>query len=265
ELLDIAVAAELVGCALVDDASAFHDVAIVSDSERRVGVLLDQQDRQVEFAAHLVDPRHQLLDEKWSEPKRQLVYQHQLRLAEQRLGYREHLAFAATEVASDLLPPLGENRKYPEKLLHISGWLGTTEARRDAQIFLDRECLEDLASLRHEDDAAACDVIGWQAENRLRIEADRAPLNFGIVDRQKARDRAHGRALARAIGAEQRNNAVVRHLQRYALHRDNDTAVCDFEVFDFQQSGLPGPVLQRPRFEVEPHPRPDAGKPTRFE
>src|SRR5262249_17398616 len=117
ELLDIAVAAELVGCALIDDAPAFHDIAVAGDGERRACVLLDQQDRQIEFGAHLANPSHQLLDEEWSEPKRQLVYDHQFRLAEQRLGNREHLALAATQIARRLLPPLCQNREDLEKLL----------------------------------------------------------------------------------------------------------------------------------------------------
>src|SRR5215469_11700193 len=50
EFLYVAVAAELLGRAFKDDAATFHDVAVVGDGQRRVCVLLDKQNRQVEFS-----------------------------------------------------------------------------------------------------------------------------------------------------------------------------------------------------------------------
>jgi len=74
----------------------------------RSGVLLDKQDGQTELAADQAQQLHQLLDHDRRKPERQLVDQEQCRSAQQRYTDREHLLFAAAEVAGELCLPLGE-------------------------------------------------------------------------------------------------------------------------------------------------------------
>src|SRR5262249_38367305 len=106
ELLYVAVAAELLGRALKDDTAAFHDVAVVGDGQSRVCVLLDKQDRQVEFLPRLAKTSHQFPDEERRDPRRPLDNNHHFRFTEQALRSRRHLTLTATEVTRGLLPPL---------------------------------------------------------------------------------------------------------------------------------------------------------------
>ncbi len=72
----------------------------------------------------------------------------------------------------------------------------------ELQIFLDRELHEGAAPVRHMGDAAAGDVFGLLAVDPLALEMDRA------FRAHHAGDRAQGRGLAGAIGAENGGNAA---------------------------------------------------------
>ncbi len=63
------MAAQFLGLAFVHDPPALHDVGVIGDFERRGGILLDDENRQVEFSAQHDETRHQLLDEVWCETK----------------------------------------------------------------------------------------------------------------------------------------------------------------------------------------------------
>src|SRR6266550_7121984 len=56
-----------------NDAAAFHHVTKIGDGERRVGILLNQQDGEPEFLGEPQQPLHQLLDEDRAEAERQFI------------------------------------------------------------------------------------------------------------------------------------------------------------------------------------------------
>src|SRR4029453_11407876 len=80
ELPDVVVAAELVGRAVQDDPAVLHDVAIVRDAQRDLGVLLDEEERGPALLVDLLDDREDLPHQQRGQAERRLVQQEQARL-----------------------------------------------------------------------------------------------------------------------------------------------------------------------------------------
>ena len=102
---------QLFGFAFEHDAPAFQHVTKGSNAQRCSGVLLDDQHRQPEVAIDRLQNRHDLVGDDRRETERKLIDQQKLRLANQRHADRQHLLFAAAQIAGDLLSALGQPRE----------------------------------------------------------------------------------------------------------------------------------------------------------
>src|SRR5271163_4044449 len=98
----------------------------------------------------------------------------------------------------------------------------------DLEVFLDRELREDAPPLGYMGDAAGDDGIGGEAADRSALKAD---LAGGWA--QQAGDRLERRRLARAVGADQRNDFAAAHLQADPAERLH-LIVEDIETDDFE-------------------------------
>src|SRR3990172_3875641 len=74
--------------------TAFHDVAAMTDPERKLGILLHQQQRHA-FLGNTLDGVKNLLYQHGREPHARLVEQQQARTAHERPADRQHLLFTA--------------------------------------------------------------------------------------------------------------------------------------------------------------------------
>src|SRR5262249_38621335 len=79
--------------------------------QRDLGVLLDQQQRQIVLAFEAVESGEQSIDDDRGEALERLVHQQQRRIAHQRAADRQHLLLAARELVTAIAAPLGERRE----------------------------------------------------------------------------------------------------------------------------------------------------------
>src|SRR5215510_6501475 len=206
ELLDIAVRQQSCTIAVEHDSSVLENIAIVGDLERYRSALLDDDNGDPELRANLHEPHGQVFDHHRGQTKRQLVDQQQLRLAHERARDREHLSLAAGQEARKAAAQVGEAGEELKRCLLAAPPVGAAEPDRGAQVFRHREIWKYLVSLRHQHDAAARDLMRRPVVDPLALERDRSFGHARVVDAEKARDRAQRRGLARAIGAEDRND-----------------------------------------------------------
>ena len=64
------------------------------------------------------------------------------------------------------------------------------------------------------------------------LEDDRALRDVAALGAQQIGDRLQRRGLARAIGAEQRNETALRHGERNALQDEDHVVVDDLDIVD---------------------------------
>ena len=70
---------------------------------------------------------------------------------------------------------------------------------------------EAMAALHDLDRAAPHEVVGREPVDALALEQDRALGHLAAFGAKQVRDRLQGRRLAGAVGAEQRDDAALRH------------------------------------------------------
>ena len=104
----------------------------------------------------------------------------------------------------------------------------------------------------------------------LALEDDRAFGHAGVVEAEKAGNRAQRRGLAGAVGAEQRDDLAGLDGQRNALHGGDGALIDHFELVDGEQRGhrrdpAGRPVPERPQQEIALDALPDADEPQRLE
>jgi hypothetical protein len=100
----------------------------------------------------------------------------------------------------------------------------------ELKVFFHRHGGEGAAALRHMGDAEADDVFGRAAGKRRAVEFDRAGGAHHVADR------AQGRGLAGAVGAEQRGHAAFVEGEFEAVKR-LDLAVIGLEIPDIEHRG----------------------------
>ncbi len=98
------------------DLTLFHEIGGVGHGERDVDRLLYENDRR---AARRDCPNdaEQLLDDDRREAEGEFVDHQQARLGDERLAEREHLLFAARQVAGRLIPSFSQDREEAEDFL----------------------------------------------------------------------------------------------------------------------------------------------------
>ncbi len=137
-----------------------------------------------------------------------------LRLGHQATGDRQHLLLAAAHRAGELAAPLGEAREEGEGLFDQRRDLAALlDVRAELQVLHHRHLREDQPAFRHQGDAAPHDDVAGPSGQHFAGEADVA-----LLRRQHARDHAHRRRLAGAVGAQQRHDLARLDGERHVAH-----------------------------------------------
>ena len=74
--------------------------------------------------------------------------------------------------------------------------------------------------------------LGESACTCCAVEHDRALGDLAALGVQQVGDRLQRRGLAGAVGAEQRDDAAPRHVERHALQHEDDVVVDDLDVVE---------------------------------
>ena len=100
-----------------------------------------------------------------------LVHDEKAGIAEKRPSDRKHLLLAARKLAAAVAAPLGKTR---EGRIDALNRPGAFNARAETQRLVDRKARPEAASLGHEADASAGDLMRLEADKLAAFEADRS-------------------------------------------------------------------------------------------
>ena len=221
------------------DRAALHEVRPLGDRERDVDALL-HQDHGGALVGHPLHDRQQLADDDRRKPERQFVDQQHSRLGDERHAQRQHLLLAAAEVARVAMQPLAQQREHLQHFLDgLGATLGVAAARPagQLQVLLHRQATEHALAARHLADAERGDLVGWRVGDVAAVENDRTAVGF-----HHTADRLQQRALASAVGAQQRNDLAFLDVEVDA-EQHLPAAVARVEIADQQQVGLAAAAL----------------------
>jgi len=85
----------------------------------------------------------------------------------------------------------------------------------------------------HHLNAATPHQLAWrQGLHFDTVEQDRALGDLAALRMQQIGYRLERRCLARAIGAEKRDNSAPGHIQRYTLQHEDDVTVHNLDIVD---------------------------------
>ena len=205
--------------------------------QRHVGVLLDQQDSDP-LLVDLPDDLEDIAHDQRRQPQRRLIHHDELGAAHQRAGHRQHLLLAAGKGTGLLPVTLLQAREELVAPLDVVVQLIPAQVRADLHIFQHRHIREYPAALRHQRDAALDDLIAGFAQQLLAVVGNGALLCLHL-----ARDGAQGGGFSGAVGADQRNDAALRHLEGNTLD-GTDAAVADVQIFYFKHPDPPPSTLR---------------------
>src|SRR6478736_4264822 len=213
-----------------DHAAGLQHEPVAGDFQREVGVLLHQQDGDAAAAVDLHDALEDGLHQQRRDAKRGLVQHQEFRLSHQCAADGQHLLLAAGKRARLLLLALRQPRKDAEHIVALAG-----DGRRVAlqvgahhQVLAHREVGEDHAAFRHMAQTACDDAVRRLAVDALAFIGD-APFLWP----DQPGHRAQRSALARAVAADQRDDAAGLDLQRNAV-QGADGPVAHRQVLDDQ-------------------------------
>ena len=124
-----------------------------------------------------------------------------------------------------------ERREQGERPLQVGRGVSPFLRREatETEVLEDGHARQHSASLRNVNHASAGDLMDWQSDELLAEETDRA-----LTRAHDARDGAQKRRLPGAVGADQRDDAGVRHGQAHALKGAN-SSVAHMQVADLEQ------------------------------
>ena len=211
----------------------FEHIDLVGPEHRILYVLVDEQDRRAERRPCLQQEVIDLLDERWSEPRRRLVHQHQGRLGHHLACHREHAPLPSRKVAGSRFS-LGRKRgKHFVDARHAR-----TQPRRvapegpaaHAQIVLDREKRKGVDLLGHVAHPEPLDRVRLPTGDRLAIQPDRPSVRL-----QQAEDRLQQCRFAGSVRPDHEREAVLRDLEREALQDVDAALIAGMEILDLEQ------------------------------
>jgi hypothetical protein len=104
-----------------------------------------------------------------------------------------------------------------------------------------------MPALHHLTHAAADEVVRCPPVDALAAVFDRAFRDIAALGVQQVRDRLKRRRLARAVRAEQRDDAAFGHVERHAAQHEDDVIVDDLDVVDRKRNRSRGLRLRRHR------------------
>ena len=245
-LLQFAVGCQTRGVDDAIDAAIDHDRDVLGDRGGDADILLDHEHRHVAVFAETHQHFLDLGDDDRRQPLGRLVHDEQLRVGEKRAGDRQHLLFAARELAAAMILAFGKAGK---RLVDaIDGPGAAPHAGGQAQMLGDAERAPQPSALRNIADACLRDPRRAEAGDVLAANANRAAARP-----QQAHDGLAQRGLAHAVAADHREHAGVQR-QVDAL-QGMRMAVIDVEAPDFEgRRGTAGITHARPPDRV-PGPR----------
>ncbi len=184
----------------------------------------------------LDDPEH-FLDQQRRQAHRRLVHQDHLRARHQRAADRQHLLLAAGEIAGEP-GALLQAREIVEDHVDVGADLVVAAGEgAEPQVLQRRHVGDDAAALHHLKDAAADDLVGIDAVDALAVEHDFAAGDFAVFGLEQSRDRLQRGRLAGAVGAEQRHDGALRHLEAEAAQHQDDVVIDHLDVAHAEQRG----------------------------
>src|SRR6267143_397936 len=197
---------------LVNDLAGAQNIKSTARQRRQSDVLLDQQHRRALLLQGLQNAAD-FLNKLRRKAARWLVKQQDARKAHQGATDGNHLLLAAGKCRDQLAPPLaqpGEELKHPCQALPYGV---CTDARALAhaaklQVLKNRQTAEKVTHLRYLHHAFGKRLMRCASRNVGAVKNDSS------AGRKKAANRVDQRAFAAAIGAKQRDNLAVVHLQR---------------------------------------------------
>ena len=224
---------ELRGRPVEADLTLLHEVRGLGEREREVHRLLDEDDRRTR-GADLVHDRQQLLHDRGRETEGELVDHEQAGPGDERHSERQHLLLTAGEVARGFVEALAQHREETEHVLDAvvcPRAVGAVQPTGEAEVLGNRERREHAVAARHLYDAAPCHFVRRRVGHVAAVEHDRAVRRL-----DQPRDALQEGRLARAVGAEQRDDLALVDLE-VDVEEHLHAVVTDVEVAHEQQLG----------------------------
>jgi hypothetical protein len=128
---------------------------------------------------------------------------------------------------------------------------GLAGERSGQQILFDRQMGKAVTSLHHLADATADELVRRQLVDPLAFEFDRSLGDVAALGREQIRYRLERRRFARAVRAQQGDDAPFRHLQRDAAQNEYDVVVDDLDVVDRERDRRRRRDLRRHRSHLD--------------
>lgn len=195
-----------------------QEVAIVAAFQRKLDILLHEQDRHAGFR-QIENDAEDLVHDLRGKTKRRLVQHQELRLGHQRAPDRQHLLLSAGHAARHAVAAFPKNREKLEDLRtqRLEALAGTADMCGN-EIFLDSQALKYLPSFGAMRQSKTHDLLRPGA-------GDIAPFEM---------DRSGGRACHARNGVQERGLAgTVR------AEDDDDLAGVDLEIDVFKNADAP--------------------------
>src|SRR5262249_10822078 len=198
--------------------------------ERKVRVLLDDEDGQALLLVEAAHDRKELLDNRRRKPQRRLVQQQETWTRDKSPRKCQHLLLAAAQRACLLVSSALEPREVaadagrllldrPPLAAHI---------RAHSEVFPDGELHKEPPTLRYVGDAELREGVRRSPDDRLPLIADVAARP------DRARDRTQCRRLPRAVGSKKRHDLTLADVERDPVQRA-DRPVPRGDVVELEQ------------------------------
>ena len=203
-------------------------------------MVLDEEHREVEVVADLLDEDTELRDLLVIQPAGRLVEEEQPRLGDERAGQLDALLDAVRQRRSRKQRALAE----PDDVEHLErlglAHLPPAAVRADEHVLEHGHRPEELDVLERARDTLAHDLVRGCLEDRRAVEQ-----HLAGVRPVQARDDVEGRRLAGAVRPDQAGDVPFLDLERHAVERD-DSAEAQGDV-PYLEEGHPQETLNGPR------------------
>ena len=227
---------------LHDDPAVFHDVAVVGEVERHLGVLLHQEHRHVLLGVQALDDLRDLVDEDGRQTERRFVEQHEPGPQHQRPADGQHLLLAAGQETGRQLALTGKDREVAVDQFQVGADLAVGAGiGAHAQVLVDGEERKHLPALRHMADAEPRHPVRVESGDVVASEVDAALLRI-----HRRADGLQHRGFAGPVGAEDGHDVRLAHCERDASD-GHDGAVVGLDVAQGEKChvSLPGTPAAR--------------------
>lgn len=195
-----------------------EQVAVVAAFQRQLDILLDEKNRHAGFG-QVENDVEDLMHDLRCQTERRLIQHQKLRFGHQCATDRQHLLLTAGHAARHAVAPLLQHWKQFEHLRtqRLETLTGPADMRGN-QIFLDRQPLKDLATLRAMRQSETYDLFRPGARDVAPFEMDRAGRRA-----RHARNGVQQRGFAGTVRAED----------------DDDLAGIDLKIDAFKNADAP--------------------------